>query len=49
MIDPVAFAWFLEHVKKDLEVDVMLEAKGKDLALPTLRRQLPPGLVSGIG
>ena len=40
MIDPVAFSWFLDHVKKDVEVDVMLEAKGKDVALLELRRQL---------
>ena len=40
MIDPVAFSWFLDHVKKYVEVDVMLEAKAKDVALITLRRQL---------
>jgi UV DNA damage endonuclease len=40
MIDPVAFSWFLDHVKKDVEVDVMLEAKAKEVALITLRRQL---------
>lgn len=40
MIDPVAFSWFLDHVKRDVEVDVMLEAKGKDVALLALRRHL---------
>lgn len=40
MIDPVGFTWFLDHVKKEVEVDVMLEAKAKDIALLTLRRQL---------
>lgn len=40
MIDPMAFSWFLGHVKKDVEVDVMLEAKAKDVALIALRRQL---------
>lgn len=40
MIDPVGFTWFLDHVKKDARVDVMLEAKAKDVALLTLRRQL---------
>jgi UV DNA damage endonuclease len=40
MIDPVAFSWFLDHVKGNVEVDVMLEAKGKDLALLALRDRL---------
>ena len=45
MIDPVAFSWFLDHVKRDVEVDVMLEAKAKDVALIALRRHLS-GLIS---
>jgi UV DNA damage endonuclease len=40
MIDPLGFEWFLTHVVRDAEVDVMLEAKAKDLALLELRRQL---------
>ncbi|MBA2725539.1 MAG: UV DNA damage repair endonuclease UvsE [Actinobacteria bacterium] len=40
MIDPVAFEWFLLNVKKGHDIDVMLEAKAKDLALLELRRQL---------
>ena len=40
LIDPMAFEWFLRHVVGTREVDVMLEAKGKDVALLTLRRQL---------
>ena len=40
MIDPVAFTWFLDHVKKDVDVDVMLESKGKDVSLLALRQQL---------
>ena len=40
MVDPVAFRWFLDHVVGGLDIDIMLEAKGKDIALLTLRRQL---------
>ena len=40
MIDPVGFEWFLLNVKKDTQIDVMLEAKAKDLALLELRKQL---------
>ena len=38
LIDPFEFAWFLEEVG-DLDFDVMLEAKGKDLALLRLRAE----------
>jgi UV DNA damage endonuclease len=40
LIDPMAFEWFLRDVVGTRDVDVMLEAKGKDIALLTLRRQL---------
>jgi UV DNA damage endonuclease len=40
MIDPIAFEWFLRHVVQDQDVDIMLEAKGKDVALLELRKQL---------
>jgi UV DNA damage endonuclease len=40
LIDPIAFEWFLHNVLKDRDVDIMLEAKGKDLALLELRRHL---------
>jgi UV DNA damage endonuclease len=40
LIDPIAFEWFLQHVVQGREVDVMLEAKGKDLALLELRKHL---------
>jgi UV DNA damage endonuclease len=40
MIDPVAFGWFLDHVVDGRDVDVMLEAKGKDVALLELRRHI---------
>ena len=40
LIDPIGFEWFLRHVVQDREIDVMLEAKGKDLALLELRRHL---------
>lgn len=40
LIDPIGFEWFLQHVVQRREVDVMLEAKGKDLALLELRRHL---------
>jgi UV DNA damage endonuclease len=40
LIDPIGFETFLREVVGDLDVDVMLEAKGKDVALLTLRGQL---------
>ena len=40
LIDPLAFEAFLDNVVDGLEVDVMLEAKAKDLALLRLREQL---------
>ena len=40
LIDPMAFGAFLRHSVGDRELDVMLGAKGKDLALLRLRDQL---------
>lgn len=40
MIDPIAFAQFLREIATGLDFDVMLEAKGKDLALLRLREQI---------
>jgi UV DNA damage endonuclease len=40
MIDPIAFEQFTRETAAGLEFDVMLEAKGKDLALQRLREQL---------
>ncbi len=40
LIDPFDFARFLTEVVRDREVDVMIEAKGKDIAVLTLRRWL---------
>jgi UV DNA damage endonuclease len=40
LIDPIAFSQFLAEVDGVRPFDVMLEAKGKDLALLRLRRQL---------
>ena len=40
MIDPIGFEHFVTETARGLEVDVMLEAKGKDLALLRLREQL---------
>jgi UV DNA damage endonuclease len=40
LIDPIAFSQFLTEVEGVREFDVMLEAKGKDLALLRLREQL---------
>jgi UV DNA damage endonuclease len=40
LIDPLAFELFLTGPAAGLEFDVMLEAKGKDLALLRLREQL---------
>ena len=40
LVDPIAFEAFLDHTVAAAEVDVMLEAKAKDLALLRLRDQL---------
>ena len=40
MIDPIAFGQFLREIAAGLDFDVMLEAKGKDLALLRLREQI---------
>ena len=40
MIDPIAFEHFLRDTAAGLDLDVMLEAKAKDLALLRLRAQL---------
>jgi UV DNA damage endonuclease len=40
MIDPIAFEAFLATTAAGLDFDVMLEAKGKDLALLRLREEL---------
>ena len=40
MIDPIAFGQFLRDTAAGLDFDVMLEAKGKDLALLRLRDQI---------
>jgi UV DNA damage endonuclease len=40
LIDPIGFEHFLRETAAGLDVDVMLEAKAKDLALLTLRDQL---------
>ncbi len=40
LVDPLAFELFLAHTAAGLDFDVMLEAKGKDLALLRLREQL---------
>jgi UV DNA damage endonuclease len=40
LIDPIAFSQFLAEAEGVREFDVMLEAKGKDLALLRLREQL---------
>ena len=40
LIDPIAFGQFLASTAAGLDFDVMLEAKGKDLALLRLRDQL---------
>lgn len=40
LVDPIAFEHFLAHTVAGREVDVMLEAKAKDLALLRLREQL---------
>jgi UV DNA damage endonuclease len=40
MIDPIGFEHFLRETAAGLAFDIMLEAKGKDLALLRLREQL---------
>jgi UV DNA damage endonuclease len=40
LIDPIGFEEFVTRTSAGLEVDVMLEAKAKDLALLRLREQL---------
>jgi UV DNA damage endonuclease len=40
LVDPLAFEQFLTSTAAGLDVDIMLEAKGKDLALLRLREQL---------
>jgi UV DNA damage endonuclease len=40
LVDPIGFEWFLRHIAADLDFDVMLEAKAKDLALLALRSAL---------
>jgi UV DNA damage endonuclease len=40
MIDPIGFEHFLRETADGLAFDIMLEAKGKDLALLRLREQL---------
>jgi UV DNA damage endonuclease len=40
MIDPIGFEHFVTETAAGLDVDVMLEAKGKDLALLALRERL---------
>ncbi len=40
LIDPIGFEEFLRRTARELEFDVMLEAKAKDLALLRLREQL---------
>jgi UV DNA damage endonuclease len=40
MIDPIGFEHFLRETAAGIELDVMLEAKAKDLALLRLREQL---------
>jgi UV DNA damage endonuclease len=50
LVDPIAFEGFLRHTAAGLGFDVMLEAKGKDLALLRLRDQLRArGLSLGAG
>jgi UV DNA damage endonuclease len=40
MVDPIGFERFVVDTVRDLDLDVMLEAKAKDLALLRLREQL---------
>ena len=45
MVDPIGFEHFVVETARGLDVDVMLEAKGKDLALLRLRRQVADRVV----
>ena len=50
LVDPLAFELFLTGTAAGLDFDVMLEAKGKDLALLRLRAQLDKrGISTGAG
>jgi UV DNA damage endonuclease len=40
LVDPISFEQFLREAGGSRDFDVMLEAKGKDVALMTLREQL---------
>ncbi|HSD75823.1 MAG TPA: hypothetical protein VLA98_00400, partial [Solirubrobacteraceae bacterium] len=40
LVDPIGFEHFARETARGIEVDVMLEAKAKDLALLRLREQL---------
>lgn len=40
LVDPIGFETFLHDVVQDSALDIMLEAKGKDVALLALRNQL---------
>jgi UV DNA damage endonuclease len=48
LIDPIAFEAFALGTARGLELDVMLEAKAKDLALLRLRAQLAARGVTGV-
>ena len=48
LIDPIAFEAFALGTARGLELDVMLEAKAKDLALLRLREQLAARGVTGV-
>lgn len=48
VIDPIAFEHFLRETAAGLELDVMLEAKAKDLALLRLREQLASRLPTAL-
>jgi UV DNA damage endonuclease len=48
LIDPIAFEAFAVGTARGLDVDVMLEAKAKDLALLRLREQLAARGVTGV-
>jgi UV DNA damage endonuclease len=51
LVDPIGFEHFVCQTARGLDVDVMLEAKAKDLALLRLREQLAgrgvPGFARG--
>jgi UV DNA damage endonuclease len=55
LVDPIGFEHFVTEIARGLDFDVMLEAKGKDLALLRLREQLDargvnlPGAASQTG